>query len=144
MKTKNQNELLVKFKELENKLKQILKQNKINVKEDVSSSEFKKSMKKYIKNVEEAKQVLAEYEAVATVLNALAGGAQERSETVAKSVVDLRKNPKLKNNESQEAKSINTNSNKSEKYEDEIIVTDGKQIVVTKKKKSINSSSQEF
>lgn len=151
MKNKEEKELIAKFKNLEKQLIEILKSTSLDYDDNDGSAIVKKNLKKYIKKVEEAKTVLLEYENVAMKLNELSSNAADSSEQVAKEVVALRKEPRVKNLMSEIQREIDKKEDdkfkiekdEEQKESDEVLLVEGKPVVI-KRKKKISGKGKEF
>ncbi len=149
MKNKEEKELIAEFKNLEKQLIEILKSTSLDYDDNDGSAIVKKNLKKYIKKVEEAKTVLLEYENVAMKLNELSSNAADSSEQVAKEVVALRKEPRVKNLMSEIQREIDKDDkfkiekDEEQKENDEVLLVEGKPVVI-KRKKKISGKGKEF
>ena len=116
MKDKNTEELLQKFRKLEEKLVEVLKIEPLDIDESKQPSVIKREIKAYIQKVKAAKAVFDKYEEVAHEIEKLA---EEKETEFSSEVVNLR-----------------------EEMVDEVEVTPA--VVKVVKKKKNNASVKEF
>lgn len=124
-------ELVKKFKKLENKLISAMKKLPSKIQDSDDNEILLTRIKSYIVQIEELKQVLGEYEDTAIEIEKVATDRKAKSE-ISKIVVDLRED-KL-TSETIMAEDV-LNDEKKEKEEIKEIVVDGK-VVGTEKKKN--------
>lgn len=143
----NNKDLLKKFKELENKLLEILKVQPVDFDENVSRAVLKKNIGKYIKKVNEAKKVFEEYEKIAKEIENLAIEESKENIDVSKAVVELREiGEKLDKKSVALGYAFEDEPQKSEieqeTYESEQVVDEKMNVSVKRKKKK--NSEKEF
>ena len=123
VKAKKDNELITKFKEIEDKILSELKQTELNIDYSADRKTIVSGLKSYIKRVKNIEKILDEYEALSRKLEtAMVKGDNQTEVTTA--VVDLRED--------------------SEELKTEIQIINGQTSVKRVKKKTTSASVKEF
>lgn len=123
VKAKKDNDLITKFKEIEDKILSELKQTELNIDYSADRKTIVSSLKSYIKRVKNIEKILDEYEALSRKLEtAMVKGDKQTEVTTA--VVDLRED--------------------SEELKTEIQIINGQTSVKRVKKKTTSASVKEF
>lgn len=160
MKKTDKHSLIEKLKGLEKELAEKLKESHIDFDENADTKTIKRVIKRYIKTVGEAKEILDKYEKLAGEISEFESS--ENDEFVAKAVVGLRREPKIDKSQisvmesgekttqkklrsgekttqkqlrSEVEKDAQTNSGSNSGYVDEIAVIGGKPVTVKRKKR---------
>lgn len=135
----NKNNLIEKFKKLEEELISLLKIQPVEFDEKSSKTAVKKEINGYIKKVKKAKAVFAEYELVAEEIKK----ASKKENVLAEDVVELREEVAiLDDNSDKKSKSRKTSQSQNE-YE-VMTLSDGKTVKSVYKKKNEKRASKEF
>lgn len=135
----NKNNLIEKFKKLEDELISLLKIQPVEFDENSSKAAVKKEINGYIKKVKKAKAVFAEYELVAEEIKK----ASKKEDVLAEDVIELREEMEVSNDNS-DKKSKSSKTSKSENEYEAVTLSDGKTVKSVYKKKNEKRASKEF
>lgn len=130
---KKEEELIEKFKKLEDEIVDKLQNIKLDVDFNSDRKEVVKGLKNYISKVRDVERLFEEYEAVANQLEKLT--IEDNKQAVANAIVDMRE-------DSEELKSQIKKLSQTETF-DEIENVNGN-VVVKKKKKKTNERAKEM
>lgn len=130
---KKEEELIEKFKKLEDEIVDKLQNIKLDVDFNSDRKEVVKGLKNYISKVRDVERLFEEYEAVANQLEKLT--IEDNKQAVANAIVDMRE-------DSEELKSQIKKLSQIETF-DEIANVNGN-VVVKKKKKKTNERAKEM
>lgn len=122
---KKETELVSEFKDMEKKIQELLKNNKLQIDDETSPSVIKKRIKEYIALLSEIQNVFVRYEKIAEEIQAISGLTKDKSysgdkeklsEQISKKVVGLRKEPKTSEEKPSQLGAANANNS----YEDKV------------------------